>query len=39
MQFLWPAQERTYIIGPHGGKGGTVKIDNFTGWALSWARH
>ena len=23
-------QERTYIIGPHGGKCGTQKIDNFT---------
>lgn len=23
-------QERIYIIGPHGGKGGSVKIDNFT---------
>lgn len=23
-------QERIYIIGPHGGKGGTVKVDNFT---------
>ena len=23
-------KERIYIIGPHGGKGGSVKIDNFT---------
>ncbi len=27
----YSAQERTFMVGPHGGKWDTVKVDNFTG--------
>ncbi|GAB4820517.1 hypothetical protein N2152v2_007563 [Parachlorella kessleri] len=32
-------KERTYMIGPHAGKGGTVKIDNFTDHLLQVLEH
>ena len=33
----YSAQERTYMVGPHGGKWDTVKVDNFTGGCCSRA--
>ena len=31
------AQERTFVVGPHGGKLGSIKVDSFTGDAHAYS--